>query len=114
MAVAQSKPTNGEAAQRQTLAFNNLISWKKKKETFIQFSEPFAFFQWGETLFESLTNLSMWAALNTTSNSELSSSAALSAIWAASPRRDCSSRNWPAGGGGQKKVLIVTACRSSV
>lgn len=41
----------------------------------------------------SLTDLSMWAALKTTSNSEWSSSAAVSAISAASPRRDCSSRN---------------------
>jgi len=41
------------------------------------------------------THLSIWAALNTTSNSELSSSAAFWAITAASPRRDSSHRNWP-------------------
>lgn len=42
------------------------------------------------------TNLSIWAALKTTSNSILSSSAAFFAISAASIRRDSSSRNWPA------------------
>lgn len=42
------------------------------------------------------TNLSMWAALKTTSNSMLSSSAAFFAISAASMRRASSRRNWPA------------------
>lgn len=42
------------------------------------------------------TNLSIWAALKTTSNSVLSSSAAFFAISAASIRRDSSRRNWPA------------------
>lgn len=45
----------------------------------------------------------MWAALKTTSNSELSISAALSAISAASLRRDCSSRNCPGERGRQRK-----------
>lgn len=42
-----------------------------------------------------MTNLSMWAALKTTSNSVLSNSAAFFAISAASIKRDSSSRNWP-------------------
>lgn len=55
------------------------------------------FVQMLQWVFERHTNtyLSMWAALNTTSNSELSSSAAFWAITAASPRRDSSNRNWP-------------------
>lgn len=43
------------------------------------------------------THLSMWAALNTTSNSPPSRRAAFSAISAASSSRDSSNKNWPGG-----------------
>lgn len=48
---------------------------------------------WGSS--HTCTNLSIWAALKTTSKSVLSSSAAFSAMTAASSNWDCSTKNWP-------------------